>query len=76
MGYNSVKLVADTIRAGTIDTSAVVHDQPTGFAVMTRENADQPDIAAFTYPADLSACPTGAAPVGRHRPPHAGVVCT
>jgi ribose transport system substrate-binding protein len=57
-GYNSVKLVADTIRAGTIDPT-VQHDQPTGFAVITRENADQPEIAAFIYPADLSACPSG-----------------
>jgi ribose transport system substrate-binding protein len=60
MGYNSVKLVADTIRAGVIDTTTVVHDQPTGFALMTPENADQPDIQAYTYPADLAACPTGA----------------
>ncbi len=60
MGYNSVKLVAETIRAGAIDTAAVVHDQPTGFAVITRENADQPDIIKFIYPADLNACPTGA----------------
>ena len=59
MGYNSVKLVAETIRAGVIDTTSVVHDQPTGFAVMTPENADQPDISVYTYPADLSACPTG-----------------
>ncbi len=69
MGYNSVKLVADTIRAGTIDTSAVTHDQPTGFAVITRENADQPDIVKFIYPADLNACPTGApAPAGSAAP--------
>lgn len=60
MGYNSVKLVADTIRAGVIDTASVVHDQPTGFAVITRDNADQPDIVKFIYPADLNACPTGA----------------
>jgi ribose transport system substrate-binding protein len=60
MGYNSVKLVADTIRAGVIDTSAVKHDQPTGFAVITRDNADDPSVAAFIYPADLNACPTGA----------------
>jgi ribose transport system substrate-binding protein len=60
MGYNSVKLVADTIRAGVIDTAAVPHDQPTGFAVITRDNADDPDIAKFIYPADLNACPTGA----------------
>jgi ribose transport system substrate-binding protein len=60
MGYNSVKLVAETIRKGVIDTSAVEHDQPTGFAVITRENVDDPPIAAFIYPADLSACPTGA----------------
>ena len=59
MGYNSVKLVAETIRAGAIDTAVVVHDQPTGFAVITRENVDDPAIAAFIYPADLSACPTG-----------------
>ena len=58
-GYNSVKLVAETIRAGKIDTAAVEHDQPTGFAVMTRENADEPDIKKFIYPSDLSACPTG-----------------
>lgn len=60
MGYNSVKLVADTIRAGTIDTASVVHDQPTGFAVITRDNAADPAVAAFIYPADLNACPTGA----------------
>jgi ribose transport system substrate-binding protein len=60
MGYNSVKLVADTIRSGVIDTAAVPHDQPTGFAVITRDNADDPAIATFIYPADLSACPTGA----------------
>jgi ribose transport system substrate-binding protein len=59
MGYNSVKLVADTIRAGTIDTSAVEHDQPTGFAVITRDNVTDPAIAAFIYPADLNACPAG-----------------
>jgi ribose transport system substrate-binding protein len=60
MGYNSVKLVADTIRAGVIDTSSVTHDQPTGFAVITRDNADDPAITPFIYPADLNACPTGA----------------
>lgn len=59
MGYHSVKLVAETIRAGTIDTSAVEHDQPTGFAVITRDNVDDPAIAAYIYPADLSACPEG-----------------
>jgi ribose transport system substrate-binding protein len=59
MGYNSVKLVADTIRAGVIDTTAVTHDQPTGFAVITRDNVADPAVAAFIYPADLSACPTG-----------------
>lgn len=60
MGYNSVQLVADTIRAGVIDPAAVPHDQPTGFAVITRDNAADPDIASFIYPADLNACPTGA----------------
>lgn len=60
MGYNSVQLVAETIRAGVIDTSAVTHDQPTGFAVITRDNVADPEIAKFIYPADLSACPTGA----------------
>lgn len=59
MGYNSVALVANAIR-GLVDTSTVVHDQPTGFAVITRDNVDQPEIAAFIYPADLNACPTGA----------------
>lgn len=59
MGYNSVKLVAETIRAGAIDTSAVEHDQPTGFGVLTRDNVDDPEIAKFIYPADLSACPAG-----------------
>ncbi len=59
MGYNSVKLVAETIRAGAIDTSAVEHDQPTGFAVITRDNVADPAVAAFIYPADLSACPAG-----------------
>jgi len=59
MGYNSVKLVAETIRAGVIDTSSVEHDQPTGFAVITRDNVADPAIAAFIYPADLSACPAG-----------------
>jgi ribose transport system substrate-binding protein len=59
MGYNSVKLVAETIRSGVIDTTAVEHDQPTGFAVITRDNVADPAVAAFIYPADLSACPTG-----------------
>lgn len=58
-GYNSVKLVAETIRSGKIDKAAVEHDQPTGFAVMTRENVDQEDIKKFIYPSDLSGCPTG-----------------
>jgi len=57
MGYYSVKLVADVFR-GTVDKASVVHDNPQGLAVITRDNADSPDIVPFIYPSDLNACPT------------------
>ena len=57
MGYYSVKLVADVLR-GTVDKATVVHDNPQGLAVITRENADNAEIVALIYPADLNACPT------------------
>lgn len=57
MGYYSVKLVADVIR-GEVDESTVVHDNPQSLAVITRDNADDPDIVPFIYPSDLNACPT------------------
>jgi ribose transport system substrate-binding protein len=57
MGYYSVKLVSDVLR-GNVDPSTVEHDNPQGLAVITRDNADDPDIQALIYPADLSACPT------------------
>ncbi len=57
MGYYSVKLVADVLR-GTVDKATIVHDNPQGLAVITRDNADDPEIVALIYPADLNACPT------------------
>ena len=57
MGYNSVKLVADTIR-GNVDTSTVKHDNPTGLYAITKENVDSPDTTPWIYPADLNGCPT------------------
>lgn len=61
MGYYSVKLVADAIR-GTVDTTTVVHDNPTGLYAITRDNADAPETKPWIYPADLNSCPT--APLG------------
>ena len=57
MGYYSVKLVAEVVR-GTVDKSTVVHDNPQGLAVITRDNADNADIKPLVYPSDLNACPT------------------
>jgi ribose transport system substrate-binding protein len=57
MGYYSVKLVADAIR-GTVDTTKVVHDNPTGLYAITRENVGAAETQPWVYPADLSACPT------------------
>lgn len=57
MGYYSVKMVADAIR-GTVDTAAVVHDNPTGLYAITAANADDPATLPWIYPADLNACPT------------------
>ncbi len=57
MGYYSVKLVADAIR-GTVDTSTVKHDNPTGLYAITKENADAPETQPWIYPADLNGCPT------------------
>jgi len=57
MGYYSVKLVADAIR-GKVDTTKVVHDNPTGLYAITAENADKPETTPWIYPADLNACPT------------------
>lgn len=56
MGYYSVKLVAEAIR-GTVDTSTVVHDNPTGLYAITAENVDDPATTPWIYPADLNACP-------------------
>jgi ribose transport system substrate-binding protein len=56
MGYYSVKLVADAIR-GTVDTAAVVHDNPTGLYAITAENVDDPATTPWIYPADLNTCP-------------------
>ena len=57
MGYYSVKLVADAIR-GSVDTSTVKHDNPTGLYAITKENADAPETQPWIYPADLNGCPT------------------
>ncbi len=56
MGYYSVKLVADAIR-GTVDTSSVVHDNPTSLYAITADNVDDPATTPWIYPADLNACP-------------------
>lgn len=58
MGWDSVELVAKAVR-GEIDEATVEHDNPTGFAIITRDNADSAEIAPFIYTPDLSACPTG-----------------
>jgi len=57
MGYYSVKLVADAIR-GKVDTTKVVHDNPTGLFAVTKDNADSAEVKPWIYPADLNACPT------------------
>jgi ribose transport system substrate-binding protein len=57
MGYYSVKLVAEAIR-GTVDTTKVVHDNPTGLFAITKDNADSAEVKPWIYPADLNACPT------------------
>lgn len=58
MGWDSVELVAKAVR-GEVDLSTVVHDNPTGFAIITRDNADSAEVAPFIYTPDLSQCPTG-----------------
>lgn len=57
MGYYSVKLIADVLD-GKVNKADVVHDNPQGLAVITRENADSDEIKALIYPADLNSCPT------------------
>lgn len=57
MGYYSVKMVAEAIRA-KVDTTTVVHDNPTGLYAITRENADKPETTPWIYPSDLNTCPT------------------
>lgn len=60
MGYQSVKLVADVL-SGAVDPATVPHDNPTDFAILTRDNADDPANARFLYIGDMSQCPQMAA---------------
>jgi len=63
MGYRSVKLVADVL-SGAVDPATVEHDNPTDFAILNRDNADDPAYAAFLYIGDMSQCEAMAAAAG------------
>jgi ribose transport system substrate-binding protein len=63
MGYRSVKLVADVL-SGAVDPATVQHDNPTDFAILNRDNADDPAYAAFLYIGDMSQCDAMAAAAG------------
>jgi ribose transport system substrate-binding protein len=63
MGYQSVKLVADVL-SGAVDQAAVEHDNPTDFAILDRDNVDDPAYAAFLYIGDMSQCEAMAAAAG------------
>jgi ribose transport system substrate-binding protein len=60
MGYQSVKLVAGVL-SGAVDPKTVTHDNPTDFAILTRDNAADPANAKFLYIGDMSQCPQMAA---------------
>jgi ribose transport system substrate-binding protein len=55
MGYESVKLVAGVL-GGSVDMTTVKHDNPTDFAILTRDNVDKPENAKFLYIGDMSQC--------------------
>jgi ribose transport system substrate-binding protein len=63
MGYKSVKLVADVL-SGAVDPATVQHDNPTDFAILNRDNVDDPAYAAFLYIGDMSQCEAMAAAAG------------
>ena len=63
MGYQSVKLVADVL-GGATDPATVVFDNPTDFAILNRDNVDDPAYAAFLYIGDMSQCEAMAAAAG------------
>ena len=63
MGYQSVKLVADVL-GGAVDPATVEHDNPTDFAILNRDNVDDPAYAAFLYIGDMSQCEAMAAAAG------------
>ncbi len=63
MGYQSVKLVADVL-GGAVDPATVEHDNPTDFAILDRDNVDDPAYAAFLYIGDMSQCEAMAAAAG------------
>jgi ribose transport system substrate-binding protein len=63
MGYQSVKLVAGVL-SGEVDPATVPHDNPTDFAILTRDNVDDPANAAFLYIGDMSQCDAMAAAAG------------
>jgi len=55
MGYESVKLLSQVLR-GEVDKASVKHDNPTDFAILTRDNVDKPENAKFLYIGDMSQC--------------------
>lgn len=67
MGYDSVKLVAQVLN-GVVDPKTVKHDNPTDFAILTRDNADNPENAKFLYIGDMSQCPQMAAGMAASSP--------
>ena len=67
MGYDSVKLVAQVLN-GVVDPKSVKHDNPTDFAILTRDNVDNPENAKFLYIGDMSQCAQMAAGMAASTP--------